>query len=137
MVATPRVPDGCPCGSGDPYAACCGALHLGRAMGLATAPTAERLMRSRYSAFAVGDPAYLLATWHPTTRPSSLELDDHVEWRRLEIVGTTAGGAVDLGGTVSFVAHHWDAARRRAGQQREDSAFVREAGQWFYVGPAA
>jgi SEC-C motif-containing protein len=101
-----------------------------------TAPTAERLMRSRYSAFAVGDVGYLLATWHARTRPPSLGLDPDVEWRRLEILGVTAGGAQDDEGTVEFIAHYWDAARRQRGQQHEDSAFVREDGQWFYVGLA-
>lgn len=133
-----RVPIDCPCGSGETFAACCGALHRGRGSGRVTAPTAERLMRSRYSAFAVGDAAYLLATWHPTTRPAAadLALDADVEWRRLEIAGTTDGGPDDDTGTVAFVAHYWDAAFRRRGEQREDSAFLREAGQWFYVGPA-
>jgi SEC-C motif-containing protein len=92
-------------------------------------------MRSRYSAFAVGDPAYLLATWHPTTRPALLELDPGLEWRRLRILGATAGGPHDAEGTVEFVAHYWDAAGRGYEKQHEDSAFVRRAGQWFYVGP--
>lgn len=91
-------------------------------------------MRSRYSAFAVGDPWYLLSSWHPSTRPATLELDPDLEWRRLEIVDGTAGDEDDDEGTVAFVAHWWDAAERRRGQQREHSAFVREDGQWFYVG---
>ena len=61
----------CPCLSGLQYGECCGPFHSGDAF----APTAERLMRSRYSAFAVGDADYLLATWHPTTRPAELALD--------------------------------------------------------------
>lgn len=93
-------------------------------------------MRSRYSAFAVGDAAYLRATWHPSTRPPTLELGDDVTWERLEVLSTTAGGERDLRGTVEFVAHHRDAAGRGRGSQHEDSAFVREAGEWFYVGPA-
>lgn len=140
MSATgPRpVPIDCPCGSGEAFAACCGALHRGRGSGRVTAPTAERLMRSRYSAFAVGDAAYLLATWHPATRPAAVDLvlDADVEWRGLEIVATTHGGPGDDAGTVTFAAHYWDAAFRRRGAQREDGAFVCEAGQWFYVGPA-
>jgi SEC-C motif domain protein len=123
----------CPCGSGEPYADCCGPLHRGRATGLVTAPTAERLMRSRFSAFAVGDAAYLLLTWHPTTRPASLELDPEQKWGRLEILGTTAGREHDLTGTVAFVAHFHDAAKGQAGRQYENSAFRRDAGQWFYV----
>lgn len=98
-------------------------LHHGRA-----APTAERLMRSRFSACAIGDAAYLLATWHPSTRPASLELDPDLEWQRLEILQVTED-------TVAFDAHYWDAARRERGLQREHSAFRQEAGRWFYVGP--
>lgn len=94
-------------------------------------------MRSRYSAFAVGDAAYLLATWLPGTRPGTLDLDPGVEWRGLEVIGATGGGPDDDTGTVAFVARFWDAAARRRGEQQEDSAFVREGGQWFYVGPAA
>lgn len=134
-MAAVRVPIDCPCGSGGAYADCCGGLHRGRGSGRVTAPTAERLMRSRFSAFAVGDMSYLLATWHPATRPASLELSPDLEWRRLEILGATAGGAGDDEGTVEFIAHYWDTAARRRGQQHERSAFVREAGQWFYVGP--
>ena len=64
----------CPCLSGEQYADCCGRFHAGEA----EAPTAEQLMRSRYSAFVVLDAGYLLRTWHPETRPASLELDpDH------------------------------------------------------------
>ena len=129
-------PTRCPCGSGGTYADCCGALHRGRGTGGATAPTAERLMRSRFSAFAVADVGYLLASWHPSTRPPSLSLDPGLEWRRLEVLATTRGGVDDQAGTVAFVAHFWDAAAGRGGQQHEDSAFVREDGQWFYVMPA-
>lgn len=132
-MPTRAVPSRCPCGSGAPYTDCCGPLHRGRATGLATAPTAERLMRSRFSAFAVGDAAYLLLTWHPATRPATLELDPDLEWGRLEIVGTSEGREHDDTGTVAFVAHYRDAASGRRGQQRENSAFRRESGQWFYV----
>lgn len=92
-------------------------------------------MRSRFSAFAVGDTAYLLATWHRSTRPATLELDPGLEWQRLEILDVTAGGEGDRDGTVSFDAHYWDAARRERGLQREQSAFRRSGGRWFYVGP--
>ncbi len=115
---------------------CCGALHEGRSSGAPTAPTAEQLMRSRFSAFAVGDAAYLLASWHPSTRPASLDLDPNLEWRRLEILATTAGSQDDDAGTVTFDAHYWDATHHQLGLQREHSTFVREAGEWFYVGPA-
>ena len=94
-------------------------------------------MRSRFSAFAVGDADYLLASWHPTTRPATLELELDLEWRQLEILATTAGGTGDREGTVEFVAYYWEATSKRPGRLHEDSAFVHEAGQWFYVGPVA
>lgn len=123
------TPDTCPCGSGEPYARCCEPLHHG----FAAAPTAERLMRSRYSAFALGHTAYLLATWHPSTRPATLDLDPGLVWTRLEIVGTTRGREHDAAGTVAFVAHFRDRASGRAGRQVENSTFRREGGKWFYV----
>jgi len=90
-------------------------------------------MRSRYSAFAVGDTAYLLLSWHPTTRPASVELDPNVRWDRLDIVAATAGREHDSVGSVEFVAHYRDATNGRVGQQHENSRFRREAGQWFYL----
>lgn len=89
-------------------------------------------MRSRYSAFAVGDAAYLLASWHPTTRPELMELDSEVEWKRLVIEDTTAGGPFDDAGEVTFTA----VARTAEGrlEQRERSRFVRSpTGGWMYV----
>ncbi|MGY1664300.1 YchJ family protein [Geodermatophilus sp. SYSU D00696] len=120
-------PRRCPCGSGLAYAECCGRLHDGTA----TAATAEQLMRSRYSAFAVGDPAYLLATWDPATRPRTLDLDPGVRWIGLEVLGTTGGGLFDAEGTVTF------RASARAGGERhvqgERSRFRRVGGRWVYV----
>jgi SEC-C motif-containing protein len=88
-------------------------------------------MRSRYSAFAVGDAAYLLATWHPTTRPRTLELDPHQRWTRLDIVGERRGGPADAAGVVEFRAHY----RRNGddGELHERSSFVRDDGEWRYV----
>src|SRR5919202_2457523 len=108
------APRRCPCETGLPYAECCGRLHDGTA----TAATAEQLMRSRYSAFAVGDPAYLLATWHADTRPRTLELDDAVRWSGLDVLATTGGGLFDAEGTVEFCAHR--VAEGRSGAQHED-----------------
>ncbi|WP_209313969.1 YchJ family protein [Blastococcus sp. TF02A-35] len=120
-------PRRCPCGSGLPYDGCCGPLHAGER----AAATAEQLMRSRYSAFAVGDPSYLLATWHPTTRPRDLELDPGTRWTGLQVVSTAGGGMLAAEGTVEFVARYvHDGA---AGEQRERSRFVREGGAWRYV----
>lgn len=117
----------CPCGLGEPYDDCCGPLHAGER----EAATAEQLMRSRYSAFAVGDADYLLRTWHPTTRPAELDLDPAQRWLRLEIVDRTGGGPFDAEGTVDFRAHH-----RRGGATSvlaEHSRFTREGKTWLYV----
>jgi len=117
----------CPCGTGLSYAECCGRLHAGTA----TAATAEQLMRSRYSAFAVGDAGYLLATWHPDTRPARLELDVHVRWTGLDVLATTGGSLLAAEGTVEFRAHH--VRDREAGAQHENSRFVRVDGAWRYL----
>ena len=111
----------CPCGLPASYDDCCGRFHRG-----AAAPTAELLMRSRYSAFAVGDAAYLLATWHPSTRPA--EVDTGGGWLRLEVL-EARGGLLDAEGAVRFRAHAAD------GVVVEHSRFVRDGGRWSYVGP--
>jgi SEC-C motif-containing protein len=123
----------CPCGSGFEYAGCCGRLHSGSA----TAQTALELMRSRYSAFAVHDADYLMATWHPAKRPASLDLDPAVEWRRLQILRLSGGTEDDSEGTVEFVAHYWNSVRSQYGRQHEDSRFVREGRRWLYVEPVS
>lgn len=117
----------CPCGSGEGYAACCGPLHRGERL----AETALALMRSRFSAFAVGDAAYLLSSWHPTTRPRQLTLDDTVVWRRLQIVDTEAGGRDDAHGFVEFRAQYVADGRRHILHER--SRFTRDRGAWVYV----
>ncbi|WP_042723993.1 YchJ family protein [Curtobacterium sp. B18] len=101
-------------------------MHAG-----AAAPTAERLMRSRFSAFALGLPAYLLETWHPSTRPATLELDPAQRWTRLDILSTRAGGPFDASGTVAFRA--WWRTDDERGTLEETSDFVREHGRWSYV----
>lgn len=118
----------CPCLSGEQYGDCCGRFHRGDA----EAPTAEQLMRSRYSAFVVLDAAYLLRTWHPDTRPAQLELDPAVGWRRLDIVSTGRGGPLDTEGTVEFEAYYRHDGER--GVQHETSRFLREDRRWYYVG---
>lgn len=127
----PAVPPGrCPCLSGNVYLECCGRFHRGDAR----AVTAEQLMRSRYSAFAVNDAVYLLDTWHPRTRPETLELDPAVRWMRLDIDRIVRGGMLDTAGVVEFTAH----ARRdgQATQQHEVSRFEKVAGVWLYVDAA-
>jgi SEC-C motif-containing protein len=115
----------CPCGGGS-YATCCLPFHDGLA-----APTAEALMRSRYSAFALALGHYLRDTWAASTRPPELDLDDDVRWRRLQIVDTARGGAEDETGVVEFRAAF--RSDGRAGVLHERSRFVREQGRWVYL----
>jgi SEC-C motif-containing protein len=88
-------------------------------------------MRSRFSAFAVADEAYLLRTWHPATRPASIDFDPGQRWTHLEIVARSKGGPFHTEGTVEFRAHYRVAGR--TGVQSENSSFVRTDGQWLYV----
>jgi SEC-C motif-containing protein len=122
----PRL-DMCPCGTGEPLAACCERLHSGRQ----PAATAEQLMRSRFSAFALGEEAYLLSSWHPSTRPKRVQLDPAREWTWLEITGRAGGGPFDTEGTVEFRAHY--RLGDLDGVLEEKSRFVREDGAWLYV----
>jgi SEC-C motif domain protein len=88
-------------------------------------------MRSRYSAFAVGDDAYLSRSWHSSTRPAVLRTDRGQQWTGLEILGRSGGGLLDSEGTVEFRAS-WTASGR-TGSLHEDSRFVREGGRWVYL----
>ena len=121
----------CPCGSGETYAKCCGPFHStvsdGSADG-AHAPTPEALMRSRYSAYALGLIDYLLATWHPSTAPGELELSP-VKWLGLEVLHAQSAGDA---GVVEFVARLRNGSGR-AQRMHETSRFVREGGRWFYI----
>ncbi|WP_341945328.1 YchJ family metal-binding protein [Microbacterium sp. LWH11-1.2] len=116
----------CPCSSGNTFDACCGPLLQG-----APAPTAERLMRSRFTAFSLADRGHLLRTWHPSTRPGSIEFDPELSWRRLVILDRAAGGPFDREGVVEFEAHWRQGAER--GSLHERSRFVREGREWYYV----
>jgi len=123
----------CPCGRIDlkrravAYGDCCGRFvgHFSDA----PAPDAEHLMRSRYSAFVLECADYLLATWHSSTRPASLDFDAGAKWLGLEVrehKGTTSDAA-----EVEFVARY--RVDGRAVRLHERSRFVREEGRWFYV----
>ena len=89
-------------------------------------------MRARYSAFAVGEPRFLLATWHPSTRPATLELDHDLQWVRLDVHRTVHGKLLDSRGVVEFTAYFRLHGRRH--EQHEASRFVKENREWFYVG---
>ncbi len=118
--------DECPCGSGEVFVRCCRPLHAGERL----AATAEELMRSRYSAYAVGDLDYVWRTWHPRTRPEVLTSSDEV-WTGLEILDTVAGQHGDEQGQVEFRAHYH--RNRRSGTLHERSHFAVRARRWFYV----
>lgn len=113
----------CPCGSGHSYGNCCQPFHLG-----AFAGSPEALMRSRYTAYVAGLADYLRATWHSSTRPESLVLDDSPHWVSLQVLSSGYNGDV---GQVHFRATH----SVDGGWQylEEKSRFVRENGRWFYV----
>ena len=118
----------CPCGSSRPYDACCGRYHAGSQHLLAS--DAQSLMRSRYSAYVLGLADYLLATWHSSTRPSSMEPDPPgLKWLGLEVKRSAAQDADHA--TVEFVAR--SKLGGRAHRLHEVSRFVREDGRWFYV----
>lgn len=88
-------------------------------------------MRSRYSAFVLRDVSYLLRSWHPRTRPRSLELDTDIRWLGLEVLSSTDGGPFGAEGTVEFRALHTHNGRQ--GELREKSRFVRHEGAWVYL----
>lgn len=125
----PDDADLCPCGTGRALDACCGPILRGERM----APTAERLMRSRFTAFALGDEAHLLRSWHASTRPPSVQLVPGQRWTQLEVLATVAGELLDQEGEVEFRAHH--ERRGRPGVLHELSRFVRDdEGRWVYLG---
>ena len=110
------------------YDECCAPAHQGHAPA-----TAEALMRSRYSAYAMDDDAYVLRSWHPDTRPALIEPDSHLRWEGLDVLESTGGGMFDAEGVVEFRAHYRD--HGKPGDMVERSRFVRHDGQWVYWGP--
>lgn len=114
-----------------PYAQCCGRFIDDWNT---PAPDAEHLMRSRYSAFVLQRADYLLATWHASTRPASLDFEPDARWLGLEVLAHSLGPAPDAA-VVRFAARYRLAGK--ATRLAETSRFVREAVQgvdrWFYV----
>lgn len=115
---------GCPCGTGASYDECCGPLHRNERQ----ADGVEQLMRSRYSAYAVGATDHLFRTWHPRTRPEDVVPDGNLTWTGLEVLAAAEDGDA---GTVEFRAHWtWN---EQQGALHERSRFARRAGRWVYV----
>jgi SEC-C motif-containing protein len=117
----------CPCGNASGYARCCGPLHEGL-----PASSAEALMRSRYSAYVLKREDYLLATWHPSTRPAHLKLATQQpapSWLGLSVKRHEEGATQAV---VEFVAR-LRYGGGRAQRLHEVSRFLREDGRWYYV----
>jgi SEC-C motif-containing protein len=125
-----KAPKKCPCGNGL-YRKCCGRFHpLFAGEATAVPRDAEQLMRSRYSAFALAMPEYLLSTWHASTRPAELDLSDSPRWLKLDIYSVAQQGTA---AQVHFCAYfEFDG---EVGEHEELSEFVREDGRWFYIRP--
>ncbi|MCQ9387482.1 YchJ family metal-binding protein [Brevibacterium sp. 50QC2O2] len=121
----------CPCGGkpeGAAFADCCGPALSGARW----PETAESLMRSRYTAFALADEDHLFRTWHPRTRPAGRLSDADTRWTGLELGRVIGGGAEDKTGTVEFTAHYVGAGAG-PGVMHCVSTFARRAGRWMYV----
>lgn len=118
----------CPCGQPLTYLNCCGRWHTGPLH--LQAPTAEALMRSRYSAYVLEDADYLQQTWHPSTRSAEpLVFEPGLRWLGLDVRQHTQQDTDHA--TVTFVAR--SKLGGRAHRLQETSRFVREGGRWYYV----
>ncbi len=117
----------CPCGSGKSYADCC-QPYLTQT---SDAPTAETLMRSRYTAFTLGNEAYLRHSWHPDNCPKIIRLNEDTRWLGLKIKNTVAGGEHDESGDVEFIAR--SKIHGKASRLHENSRFGRFEGRWVYI----
>ncbi len=122
----------CHCGSGQPYTGCCAPYVTGAE----PAPTAEALMRSRYSAYVECNIDYLGETLHPNhrsdwDREATRRWAEDAEWQGLEILATDAGGPGDEDGWVEFAASFVEEGKPR--RHHERSRFQRQGGRWYYV----
>jgi len=128
MTTINDTPDPCLCGSGLTYAECCGYYHAGERK----PPTAEALMRSRFSAYARRDVDYLLATWDADKRPATIDFSkETAQWQKLVIVGTKKGGAQDSKGIVEFKAYYAQDGENYF--MHEISRFVKSGYYWLYL----
>jgi SEC-C motif-containing protein len=88
-------------------------------------------MRSRFAAFRDGDAEWLLASWHPSTRPGRLDLSDNPVWRGLQIIEAVDGGPDDDRGTVEYRATYLQGGQVHILHER--AKFVRKGGRWHYL----
>jgi len=118
----------CLCGSPLSYQQCCALLHTGQAQ----AATAEILMRSRFTAYAMHNADYLLSSWDDSTRPAAVDFSkDTGEWTQLEVIATKKGTAKDHKGIVEFKAYFTIDGEQRV--MNEISRFVKKQNHWFYL----
>ncbi|MCX7097125.1 MAG: YchJ family protein [Methylococcales bacterium] len=118
----------CLCGSGLAYQNCCGLFHSGEKI----PATAEALMRSRYTAYALQNGAYLQATWEASKRPASIDFSkENITWLKLEITETKKGGPKDSKGLVVFKAYFEQDGEEHL--MSEISRFTKIDGRWFYL----
>ncbi|MBU1689527.1 MAG: hypothetical protein KJ958_06015 [Gammaproteobacteria bacterium] len=120
----------CPCGRPYSYEDCCG-RYTGGSGSSTPAPTAEALMRSRYTAYTLAQEPYLLATWHPSTRPAALDLNAEPRPKWLGLQVKCHQQTDDNHAEVEFIARYKIGGR--AYRLHETSRFVREKGQWYYL----
>ncbi len=123
----------CYCGSAAPFGQCCWPIIDQQR----DAPTAETLMRSRFSAYCIKNEAHLLRSWAPSTRPSQVSFSKTQKWLDLEIRSTFRGGLLDQTGSVEFIAS-FEMAASESGSRSEAaihelSSFERHEGRWVYV----
>ena len=118
----------CLCGSGIEYEQCCGLFHSGDKL----PATAEALMRSRFTAYALDKTDYILATWDASVQPEKINFaDENLDWQRLKIIDTKKGGINDSKGVVEFKAFYLN--NGEAYMLHEISRFTKSNGRWFYV----
>ena len=123
-----NTPIDCPCGSGAAYLHCCGLFHTGDKLPV----TAEALMRSRFSAYALDNTNYVQATWDAANRPDDNKLsNENLAWQKLEIIDTKKGGVNDHKGIVEFKAFYLNNGVDYL--LHEVSRFAKTNGRWFYV----
>lgn len=119
----------CPCGSNIKYALCCGKYHKGKLH----APTAESLMRSRYSAYALDLHKYIFRTWDQQTRPTLQSLGESrgQEFTKLTVLSSIDGTENDNTGEVEFIAEYQIGNKHY--QIKEHSLFQKNGKRWIYV----
>jgi len=122
----------CSCGSGKDYEKCC-AMYIEKGI---PAPTAELLMRARYTAYAKGKIDFIMDSHIPSDRDNLSREDitlwsSSSEWQGLEILNTSKGTESDSKGTVEFKAHYMQDRARYT--HHEVALFEKVEGQWFFA----